>query len=134
MSGYRGSMIRVDRDSDAIESHPEDDPPRVTEVENTAYVIYTSGSTGKPKGVMVSHRGLANVAEAQARLTAPSVPERVLQFSSLSFDASIFELLLSLLKGATLYLGPRGALLQGATLSSFSAHPGCLSTCSTTLV
>ncbi|MCA1636567.1 MAG: amino acid adenylation domain-containing protein [Acidobacteria bacterium] len=117
--GYRGSMIRVDRDSDAIESHPEDDPPQVNEVENTAYVIYTSGSMGKPKGVMVSHRGLANVAEAQARLIAPLVPERVLQFSSLSFDASIFELLLSLLKGATLYLGPRGALLQGAALSSF---------------
>ena len=60
-----------------------------------AYVIYTSGSTGTPKGVLLSHRGLCNVVEAQQQLFHLSRNSRILQFSSLSFDASIFEIALA---------------------------------------
>ncbi|KAM3092340.1 amino acid adenylation domain-containing protein [Phormidesmis sp. 146-12] len=71
-----------------------------------AYVIYTSGSTGTPKGVLLSHRGLCNVVAAQQLLFHPSRGSRVLQLSSLSFDASVFEIVLALGSGATLYLSP----------------------------
>jgi amino acid adenylation domain-containing protein len=87
--------------------------------DNLAYVIYTSGSTGTPKGVLVEHRGLCNVAEAQARAFGVAPSGRVLQFSSLSFDASAFEMVMALPVGATLCLGTRDSLLPGAPLLKF---------------
>ncbi|MFZ0751733.1 MAG: amino acid adenylation domain-containing protein, partial [Pyrinomonadaceae bacterium] len=83
---------------------------------NLAYTIYTSGSTGKPKGVMVEHRGLRNLAEAQVRAFGEPPEGRVLQFASLSFDASIFEIVMALRAGATICLGTRESLLPGASL------------------
>lgn len=80
---------------------------------SVAYVIYTSGSTGKPKGVMVEHRGLSNLAAAQAQAFGPTEGSRVLQFASYSFDASIFEIAMALTHGATLYLERQESLLPG---------------------
>ena len=81
-----------------------------------AYVIYTSGSTGRPKGVMVEHGGLRNLAEAQVRAFAEPAGGRVLQLASLSFDASIFEIVMALRAGATVCLGTRESLLPGPSL------------------
>ncbi|WP_106793798.1 non-ribosomal peptide synthetase [Aquimarina sp. Aq78] len=71
---------------------------------NLAYVIYTSGSTGKPKGVMIEHQGIANTILSQLDNFGISVTDNCLQFSNQSFDASIWEILLSLLGGATLFV------------------------------
>ncbi|MEU8587399.1 non-ribosomal peptide synthase/polyketide synthase [Streptomyces sp. NPDC048664] len=76
-----------------------------------AYVIYTSGSTGTPKGVTVTHRGLASFAAAAADRYAAGPGDRVLQFASPSFDASVLELCTSLLSGATLVTGEEGPLV-----------------------
>src|SRR6185437_861251 len=70
--------------------------------DNIAYVIYTSGSTGRPKGVGVTHRGLGVVAAAH-RLAFPlDRRDRMLQFASPNFDASILEALMAFSAGATL--------------------------------
>ncbi|MDQ3401962.1 MAG: amino acid adenylation domain-containing protein, partial [Actinomycetota bacterium] len=76
--------------------------------DNAAYVIYTSGSTGKPKGVVVPHTGLASFAEAQREHLDVRPGDRVLAFSSPSFDASVLELVMALPHGATLVVPPSG--------------------------
>ncbi|KAK1996788.1 amino acid adenylation domain-containing protein [Colletotrichum falcatum] len=98
-----GARIVVDRDSieglvkspshKRLISHSEPDCP--------AYVIFTSGSTGAPKGVVVSHSAFASGAAAHGSALGVSCDHRVLQFSAYSFDASLFEILTTLIHGGT---------------------------------
>ncbi|TCL57593.1 amino acid adenylation domain-containing protein [Kineothrix alysoides] len=70
--------------------------------EDLAYIIYTSGTTGVPKGVMLKHKGLVNVAQSMGSVMRIKSKARVLQFSSLSFDMSVWEIFTTLLNGGTL--------------------------------
>ncbi|MBF0101539.1 MAG: amino acid adenylation domain-containing protein [Desulfobacterales bacterium] len=72
-----------------------------------AYVIYTSGSTGKPKGVLIEHQGLINMSLDQIRSFGIQSSDHVLQFSSASFDASLYEIFMALFAGATLVISGR---------------------------
>jgi amino acid adenylation domain-containing protein len=90
--------------------------PAWAHADNRAYVIYTSGSTGRPKGVMVVHGGVCNLATAQARAFNLGPSDRVLQFASSSFDASVWEIFMALTAGATLSLGRRGDFFSGPAL------------------
>ncbi|MDX6271914.1 MAG: hypothetical protein QOD28_3137, partial [Acidobacteriota bacterium] len=77
---------------------------RAPSPDNPAYVIYTSGSTGRPKGVAVSHRALVNHNRAVTSYYELDARDRVLQFSSLTFDVAAEELFPTLLCGATVVL------------------------------
>ncbi|PZS22174.1 MAG: non-ribosomal peptide synthetase, partial [Pseudonocardiales bacterium] len=91
-------------------------------VAHPAYVIYTSGSTGQPKGVVVSHAGLASFAAAQAEHFRVGPGDRVLAFSSPSFDASVLELCMSLPAGAALVVPPAGPLLGEQLVEVLARH------------
>ncbi len=83
---------------------PAIDPTLGADREGLAYVIYTSGSTGAPKGVMIRHGGLASYVLATRRDLALTPSDRMLQFASLSFDASVEEIFCTLASGAALIL------------------------------
>ncbi|MGW3204467.1 amino acid adenylation domain-containing protein, partial [Streptomyces sp. NPDC001135] len=87
-----------------------------------AYVIYTSGSTGRPKGVVVSHTGVASMVVAHLTWFGGGAGHRVLQFSSPSFDASIWEILTTLLSGSALVLAPTERLAAGEPLAALLAE------------
>ena len=108
------AVIFLDKPDEAPSA--ENAPLPSVHPENLAYIIYTSGSTGRPKGVMIEHRGLSNLAAAQAEVFAVRPESRVLQFASLSFDASISEIAMTWRAGATLCLARRESLLPGPNL------------------
>ena len=74
--------------------------------EQLAYIIYTSGSTGIPKGASIPHSAYVNQAEGCVPLLKMSSADRVLQFSSHSFDLSTNEIFKTLMIGATLVVEP----------------------------
>jgi len=69
-----------------------------------AYLIYTSGTTGNPKGVMLEHRGVANLQSVFENTIGVTPQDRVIHFASVSFDASVWEMFMGLLTGATLHV------------------------------
>jgi amino acid adenylation domain-containing protein len=109
--------ICLDTDSPAFSDESSENLQASAVPDNLAYVIYTSGSTGRPKGVLVAHRGVTNMIEASLKLFEVNSDSRILQAASLSFDASVLEIFMALLSGATLYLVGRGTLASGSELA-----------------
>ncbi len=101
---HAAAVVCLDRDWPAISQ--EDSANLASQVlpQNLAYTIYTSGSTGKPKGVLIPHQALTNYVEAAAHVYAITPDDCVLQFASISFDASVEEIYPCLTRGATLVL------------------------------
>jgi amino acid adenylation domain-containing protein len=91
----------------------------IVRADSLAYVIYTSGSTGRPKGVLIEHGSVVNLIRHQRHFfgiediyqtgkdDGSGMTERILQFSNFCFDASVEQIFLALLNGATLVLMPK---------------------------
>lgn len=106
-------LICLDTDWHIIAQHSAKNPASGVSGEHSAYIIYTSGSTGVPKGVVIPHSALHNFVLASQEVYQFRADDRVLQFASLSFDAAVEEIYLSLAIGATLVL--RTDEMLGAT-------------------
>jgi amino acid adenylation domain-containing protein len=116
--------VRLDSDWPIIDMEDDSNPEIGCVPTQLAYVIYTSGSTGRPKGTMLTHHGLCNLAAEQERSFAIRPGSKVLQFSSLSFDASVWEFVMALLNGATLCLTSRDTVSSGHDLVDLMGRLG----------
>jgi len=114
----------ISLDPDAPIPGEWDNPVSAVQPENLAYVIYTSGSTGTPNGVLVPHRALVNHNTSIARRCEIQAGDRILQFASLSFDASAEEIFPGWLCGATLVLRTDAALASFNSFDQFIAQHG----------
>ncbi|HEU4561362.1 MAG TPA: amino acid adenylation domain-containing protein, partial [Longimicrobium sp.] len=113
---HAAEVVCLDADRERIEAESAQAPAAGALPGHLAYVIYTSGSTGTPKGVMVPHHGVTNLARAAAARLGIDGASRVVQFSSVSFDATVWEVFSALLAGAALVLAPLEELLPGPAL------------------
>ena len=88
-------------DASSIAQMDLDQEPRIgpEKPNNAVYVIFTSGSTGTPKGVIWEHRMLCTAIRAHGAALKITSDSRVLQFASYIFDASVLEVITTLLHG-----------------------------------
>ena len=116
---HHAQPVCLDSEWQAVEQLDDSNLDIEVSRDDLAYVIYTSGSTGKPKAVMVSHAGISNLSHEQTRVFKVGPESRVLQFSSISFDASVFEIVMALTHGAVLCMGDRDSISIGPNLIEF---------------
>ena len=102
------SVICIDLLGEELTSQSQENLTSISGRDHLAYVMYTSGSTGKPKGVTVTHRNVVRLVK-NTNYASFSRDEVFLQASTISFDASTFEIWGSLLNGARLVMLPAGA-------------------------
>ncbi|KAJ5210211.1 AMP-dependent synthetase/ligase [Penicillium cf. griseofulvum] len=73
--------------------------PSVTSSNSSAYAVFTSGSTGRPKASVIEHQSFLSASAAHTQALRLDKNSRVIQFASYAFDASIVEMIDTLLVG-----------------------------------
>ena len=101
---HEARVIVLDRERTAIDAGSCANPTARASTGQAAYLIYTSGSTGKPKAVIGVHHAIVNRIQWMNRTLPLTVSDRVLQRTSISFDASIWEIFAPLSAGASVIL------------------------------
>ncbi|MFC4047991.1 amino acid adenylation domain-containing protein, partial [Dactylosporangium siamense] len=119
-----GRWRSVLMDGPGIAAMPDTAPDVRIDPRQLAYVIFTSGSTGRPKGVLVPHAGLVNLCAEQQAAFGVGPGDGVLQFASMGFDASVWELVMALAAGARLVVAESGVRSQPAELARVIADGG----------
>jgi natural product biosynthesis luciferase-like monooxygenase protein/amino acid adenylation domain-containing protein/non-ribosomal peptide synthase protein (TIGR01720 family) len=118
------SVLSVDIQYDDFEQLDNYNRDYVIQPDDLAYVIYTSGSTGRPKGVMIAHTSNVNMSLDQIRSFGITAGDRVLQFASYSFDASVSEIFMALYCGATLVLIEEAVIADGNKFLAYTRQQG----------
>jgi amino acid adenylation domain-containing protein len=120
---YTGSAFLLDMELGNLASEAAI-PVYSSNTARPAYVIYTSGTTGAPKGVLVGHNGLLNMVLDQIRQFGIVATDKVLQFASVSFDASISEIFMALCCGAQLVMIDRAVIKDDTLFLAFLRDNG----------
>lgn len=112
---HAGENVALDTDAALWESQPVTNPGGKAGPGHLAYIIYTSGSTGIPKGVMIEHRSIVNYTRHAIKEYEITDKDKVLQFSSITFDAAGEEIYPVLSAGGTLVLRDEEAIRSPQT-------------------
>ncbi|KAJ3219896.1 hypothetical protein HDU67_008425 [Dinochytrium kinnereticum] len=99
IDGFDGKRVPVALEAGVTENH-------------LAYLQYTSGSTGKPKGTMIEHGSIVDSVLAHKPLLKWGADSSFLQFASVTFDVSIFEIFFPWAVGICLSGARRDVLLS----------------------
>lgn len=109
--------------SKLLSGNNEENPNVDVQTDDLAYLIYTSGSTGKPKGVMLRHIGIANyLAYSDSNIQVKEVVDNCHAYGSvttISFDMSLKETMLSLCNGLTLVFASDEQTVNPMLLAEF---------------
>ncbi|WP_175408648.1 non-ribosomal peptide synthetase [Streptomyces sp. TRM64462] len=95
------------------------DPGLPIALAQAAYVIYTSGSTGRPKGVVVSHDGVGSLVATATERIGVTAGSRVVQFASVGFDVTVWDLIMSLCVGGRIIVVPTERRVAGPALTDY---------------
>jgi len=124
MIGDSGCKVLIDetgleqfkrtKDNYSVTAHPVG-----LQAQNLVYCIYTSGSTGTPKGVLIEHTGLVNIVISQKKQFNITAEDRILQLSSISFDASAEQIWISLLSGSAIIIVSKELLADLSSLEQY---------------
>ena len=99
-----GNILLLSECEPEIRTQAQSPPAPGAGPNDLAYVLYTSGSTGRPKGVMIEHQGIVNMMISQTRDLDITKTDRILQFASFSFDASVYEIFMAMFSGTGLFV------------------------------
>jgi len=88
------------------------------DVNDVCYVMYTSGSTGLPKGVVIRQEGVIRLVK-DTNYIVPLPSDNVALSGTISFDASVFEMWLSIINGLTLHIIDKELLLNQEEFESY---------------
>ena len=105
--GYEGERLIAE---DLLETECDEDVEAAESgiiATQPLYIIFTSGSTGKPKGVITSHASLMNYIEAVNEVLALNRDDVLGSQSPLDYIASIREIYLPLVTGASTVIIPK---------------------------
>ena len=99
-------ILNINLEDENVYSENKENPIRISKKDDLLYMIYTSGTTGRPKGVMIQHEGLLNMVKHYEQEYSITNNDTVLQFASVSFDQSVWDIFGSLLLGAAVCCMP----------------------------
>jgi len=115
-------VINIDLAGDCYKEANASNLPLYSNATDLAYIIYTSGTTGKPKGVKITHNSLTNLVFEQKHVLGISEGAKLLQYASLIFDASVWEIFSALSHGAQLAIVPINIRQDAKLLCDYLAN------------
>ncbi|MYS30222.1 AMP-binding protein, partial [Streptomyces sp. SID7804] len=79
------------------------------------------GSTGRPKGVVVTHDGVGSLIATATDRIGVGPDSRVVQFASVGFDVTVWDLIMSLCVGGRIVVVPAERRVAGPALTDYIA-------------
>jgi amino acid adenylation domain-containing protein/non-ribosomal peptide synthase protein (TIGR01720 family) len=105
---WNGEIIVLDREDQSQAIEDRNGADHVPASDDPIYTIYTSGSTGNPKGALSSHESVANRLAWMGEELAIDRHIVFFQKTTFTFDVSVWEIFLPLIRGAQLVLARHG--------------------------